>query len=329
MKTPTKQKTSSIFTILNGFHLKRIDDEHELEINLNIEISPIIAKVKQLNFQLYEIADLQVTHLIGEYKEETVFKGILSEQTIEHRVLIRSICLLNAFDIIMKEFKILSLLSESERINFLGVIINKECKEIYFLYKGYEYNLKFFMESKLDCDKALLTAEIFRILILLHSNGIVYGDLNLKNIWLTSSNKPSIISFTNSYLITDGAVNFLQGFTTPMYVPPELSLMRPNYGTFQDIWALGCLMIEIYLDYTSYSTDSLTNLKNDIYRFSIPPKIPLEIKENIAVLIANCIVINPAIRPHIAEMTDKLNLLFKEENLLRNIKIDEETLASV
>ena len=237
--------------------------------------------------------------------------------------------MLDEYEIVLKELNVLSLLCSEGKVNFKGLIVSREYKEVYFLYADYECSLDHYLLSKGELDKALITSEILKLLVFLHSNGIVQGNINCKQIWLTSCCHPSFLSFTNCYIVETPAFFYIDTFKTPTFIPPELSLFKPNFGTFQDIWAFGCVLIEIFIDYSKYSPDTIIMLKNDVFHYSMPPKIPLDITENLAKIIANCLRIDAKKRPDIVQLIQKINQFFKDEDHLKKIELTTEMTGSL
>ena len=55
-------------------------------------------------------------------------------------------------------------------------------------------------------------------------------------------------------------------FITPKFVSPELTAIDPAYGYGQDIWALACVAIEIFITYRVYQEEMISRLLNRIFR---------------------------------------------------------------
>ena len=69
-----------------------------------------------------------------------------------------------------------------------------------------------------------------------HKMGVVHRDLKCENILLASDKTIRIADFGISALSTGLLKDFCG---TPTHCPPELIQMKPYYGTFMDLWAMG------------------------------------------------------------------------------------------
>ena len=76
-----------------------------------------------------------------------------------------------------------------------------------------------------------------------------------------------LFDITNSIRIEDlGDLNDSDNlFLTPKWVSPEITRCYPKHGYHQDIWSLGCSMIEILLDYDKYKNHLLEKLLSKIF----------------------------------------------------------------
>ena len=176
-------------------------------------------------------------------------------------------------------------------------------------------------------EKLMIMSQLLKILILLHSNGIIHRDFSLDYFTFDKTNKLiKIFDFANSYMLPDDIFIknedidnevikkiknsiYYDGMTfTPKYVPPELSSEAPQYGYSEDIWSFGCLLIELFLDYSKYEDDSINPLLTRIFQgeqfnnnqyddngdvvIKDPiPRIPKTITKSLAQIIMKCVIL--------------------------------------
>ena len=198
-------------------------------------------------------------------------------------------------------------------------------------------------------EKLMIMSQLLKILILLHSNGIIHRDFSLDYFTFDKTNKLiKIFDFANSYMLPDDIFIknedidnevikkiknsiYYDGMTfTPKYVPPELSSEAPQYGYSEDIWSFGCLLIELFLDYSKYEDDSVNPLLTRIFQgeqfnnnsyddngdiiIKDPiPRIPKTIGKNLAQIIMKCVEKEIYNRITPDKLIDRCNDFFKEE----------------
>ena len=102
---------------------------------------------------------------------------------------------------------------------------------------------------------------------------------------------------------------------TPRYIPPEITGLQPKSGWSQDIWALGCILIELFIDYKNMSTNTIQTLYSKIYRTTHVPMIPKEIDEEFYLIIKKCFTIDPMKRIDIIEIIERFNKIFAKKNM--------------
>ena len=105
-------------------------------------------------------------------------------------------------------------------------------------------------------------------------------------------------------------------FLTPKYTAPEITICEPRHGWAQDIWSLGCILIELFIDYTKYDEGSIEILLTRIFKGeNIVPRIPKDLEQNIAMIVAKCFYIEPYLRVDTLSMIEKFNKYFKKKSL--------------
>ena len=131
-------------------------------------------------------------------------------------------------------------------------------------------------------------------------------------------------------------------FFTPKYVPPEITSESPKFGPFEDIWSFGCMVIELFINYSKYDEEEINPLltrvfqgnqfnnkehekDGDIIIMDAIPKIPKCIEKSLALIIARCIEADYNARIFTDELIDQLNEYFKYAEV-EKVTITEEDL---
>ena len=162
-------------------------------------------------------------------------------------------------------------------------------------------------------EKFTISIQIGRGLLYLHANDppIIHRDLKPENCLLDHAMNVKIADFG----LARPATAFAQESTTicigtTRFMAPELfekEKMVP-IGIEIDIWAFGCLLIEIFSSNRPWhhiSGKKVNNIYYELYHKK-PIPIPANIPPEIAEIIRECCRYNPKRRPHISLVLEKL-----------------------
>ncbi|KAI6647552.1 Fused serine/threonine kinase-like protein [Oopsacas minuta] len=124
----------------------------------------------------------------------------------------------------------------------------------------------------LEDDKTLNEAEIQRIavqliqaLYYLHSRKILHRDMKPQNILLCSDGVVKLCDFGFARAMSMETIMLTSIKGTPLYMSPELVQERP-YDYTSDLWALGCILYELYAGQPPFYTNSIATLVKLVLR---------------------------------------------------------------
>ena len=372
LKKISENEKNSIKKIKEKYKIKKIVSFNEIEIYLN---SKNINLLDFNNFSiekkhLYQHRDVIFLGNINNYNNEkncfvkcfnfnneTELNEIMRELTIFFNVFENTNFCNEIFGYYFDDVnKCLYIFYEYFKLKIINVVINYDLKENSEKNSNEEIS---FEKENLN-EKYLILNQLKNFLAFIHSNGIIHRDLTLDYFYYDEEKKQiKIFDFTNSFCFPEEMLKtetekidkelirelkslmYKDGlFLTPKFIPPELSSESPKIGYFQDIWAFGCMLIELFLDYSKYEDENInpfltrvfqgdqfnnksTNEEGDLIIKDAIPKIPKTIPKNIGKIILKCIEYEIYNRITTDNLIDKINSFLKEE------KFNTEELNSV
>ena len=219
-----------------------------------------------------------------------------------------------------KELRVLTQVHHPNLLELFGVCVDRQ---YLCLVSELVPNFTLFYAIHRNKERKLTLAEQFSISIQLsngithlHSNNpaIIHRDLKPENCLLDHEMNVKIADF--------GLARFASSFTqseesmtticigTARFMAPELFDNSRNdmIGTEVDIWALGCLIIEIFSGKRPWhyiSSSKANNIFFEIFKKK-PIPIPENIPQGVQEIIRECCLYNPKLRPTASQVLERL-----------------------
>lgn len=151
-----------------------------------------------------------------------------------------------------REIKILRRLDHPNVMKLEGIITSKLSCSIYLVFEYMEHDLNGLLSSPdvkfTDSQIKCYMWQLLKGMEHCHSRGVLHRDIKSSNILVNNEGVLKIADF--------GLANFCNSrsrepqtnrVVTLWYRPPELLLGSTNYGTYVDMWSVGCVFAELYV----------------------------------------------------------------------------------
>ena len=197
----------------------------------------------------------QILKVIGDGTYGKVYQGI-NKETNEKVAIKKLKNKMSSWEdcILQNEVRFLRKLN-NENIVKLFEVIREQNNDVSYIFEYCDCNLFEFIEKhrkqKMFISEAKIRNIIYQItcgLKYLHSCNIMHRDLKPENILMVlSNNLVKIADFGTAKEIPDFLDNTLTDYVcTRWYRAPECTLKSNNYNEKIDVWAIGCIMAELY-----------------------------------------------------------------------------------
>ena len=153
--------------------------------------------------------------------------------------------------------KSIFLLNTLNNKNYFPKLVNlslsEDKKNIYVIFKGNNISLDRLIRTKVfdyKNQKNLIKYIIYQItygLYILHSNNIILHNLKPLFILIDQTAKISIYNFLSAIYKGEKSIYF-----TASYAAPEIFISESNIDEKYDMWSLGVIMIELYLNQINF-----------------------------------------------------------------------------
>ncbi len=205
---------------------------------------------------------------------------------------------IDSFYRISNQINIFSHLNLNFLTKIFGIIVEKERFIIVFERLGDSLQTKLNKKKLNDKEKFFLLVDLMELLLNLHENKLSIYDLRPSNIFFgeQSGDIRLFLPLENIYLFRDEIEEeeeIIERMLNPddfllRFTPPEQLLEQPVFSYVNDVWMLGCLLIEIFSKqkvWDGYSENEIIKqLKN-----LTSPKVPNDIPQSMWGIICECL----------------------------------------
>jgi len=149
--------------------------------------------------------------------------------------------------IAMREIKMLRKLRHENLVNLLEVFRRR--KRLYLVFEFVDHTLLDDLEKhpyglKTSVVQRVLW-QVFRAVSFMHSHNVIHRDIKPENILHSRTGLIKLCDFGFARSIAHSGELYTDYVATRWYRAPELLVGDPNYGKAVDVWAIGCLTVEM------------------------------------------------------------------------------------
>lgn len=172
-----------------------------------------------------------------------------------------------------REVSYLQFLNNHDNIvKLLDVHTSDNGRDIYLVFEYFPTDLQNVLRSTLkleDKHYQYITYQLMKGLKYIHDAELIHRDIKPSNILINSSCKIKICDFGLCRSIVDCQGRHLTDYVaTRWYRPPEILLGATMYDQTIDIWAVGCILAEMYRGRVLWQGHSALNQLEEILSFS-------------------------------------------------------------
>ena len=151
-----------------------------------------------------------------------------------------------------REITILRKLDHPNVMKLEGIITSRVSSSIYLVFEYMEHDLAGllsspnirFSDSQIKC----YMRQLLKGLAHCHSRGVLHRDIKTSNILVNNEGQVKIADFGLANLLASKSRQPLTNRVVTMwYRPPELLLGSTDYGTYVDMWSVGCVFAELFM----------------------------------------------------------------------------------
>lgn len=172
-----------------------------------------------------------------------------------------------------REVSYLQFLSNHENIvKLFDVYTSDNGRDIYLVFEYFPTDLQNVLQSTMKLDDKhyqYITYQLMRGLNYIHDAELIHRDIKPSNILINASCQIKICDFGLCRSIVDCQGRHLTDYVaTRWYRPPEVLLGATMYDQTIDIWAVGCIIAEMYRGRVLWQGHSAINQLEEIISFS-------------------------------------------------------------
>ena len=211
----------------------------------------------------YVDSNYQITNVLGKGSYGTVCSAINTTAQGRPQLAIKKVCNIFSKEVLLKrairELKLMAFFKGHKNIiNLvdLDLVYKKPYDGLYCFQELVEYDLAKVIHSSVQFSEYHIQCFLYQILCglkYIHSADVIHRDLKPGNILVTSQGILKVCDFGLARGINEKFIQYSKGshnithyVATRWYRAPELILSRRNYGKPVDMWAVGCILGELY-----------------------------------------------------------------------------------
>lgn len=164
----------------------------------------------------------------------------------------------------------------------MNVLKSETNKDLYLIFDYMETDLHAVIRAKImeEVHRQYVTYQILKCVKFIHSSGVIHRDLKPSNILLNAECFVKVADFGLARSIrnmhTDSKLVLTDYVATRWYRAPEILMGSKDYTFSVDIWAVGCIVAEMYLGKPLFPGSSTINQLKRIFEITgIPSKMEL------------------------------------------------------
>ncbi|KAJ9540726.1 hypothetical protein OSB04_027232 [Centaurea solstitialis] len=151
-----------------------------------------------------------------------------------------------------REITILRKLDHPNIMKLEGIITSRVSSSIYLVFEYMEHDLAGllsspnvrFSDSQIKC----YMRQLLKGIAYCHSRGVLHRDIKTSNILVNNQGQVKIADFgLANFLASKSRQPLTNRVVTMWYRPPELLLGATDYGTYVDMWSVGCVFAELFM----------------------------------------------------------------------------------
>ena len=282
----------------------------------------------------FETIDLQIAKRyniiskLGKGAYGIVWKAIdkLNNSTIALKKVFGAFQNVNSSKRIYRELSYLKYLNNAPNIiKLINVHRSDNDSDLYIVMECMETDLFAVIRANilLDIHKKFIFWQIMVSLKYIHSTGLIHRDLKPSNILINSDAKIKICDFGLSRTIEEFDIeeeNMTEYIATRWYRAPELLFGSSNYSFPIDIWASGCILVELLTGRVLFPGNSSIDQIEKILLFTGIPNEELiySINSNFDINLLSCLNLNK----NLIKLEEKFPELDKDSiDLIKNLLI--------